>query len=320
MSGEIEEFVFDIAKHENRLHGDKFSISTLSPLGLPPSQERSSDSAIHFKIGGVQAKDDAIISVSNAQFPEAVAGAVERGAKIATYVEERAAKPIVRPILSGRFGNQSYAFWSEHKPLSKNRLMRKIQLMSINRHVLDWLGYIGNVSGRAIVSELDLYGRYIKPIRYLINDDDIPMAVKSVAHEALEIVESGKFQAVEIVQHGDLWHGNIMLAKSWPMKSGDGQLFYVIDWGGSNTHGYPYADLVRYMVSIHADANSIATEIGKYGLTCGLENEHVHAYICAGLGHLGMNRNEFPADVYLRLCEAMIAAMPKHETSSARDL
>ena len=304
----IEQFVLDIVAQENERHGDRFDAASITPLGLPAIRLQTSVSTVHFRIRGVNAEDDAIISVSNSTFPDAVAGAIACADAFATAVGKDGAAPMVRPSAAGRWNKQSYAFWPEFQPLSDFGPLRRVQIMSINQTLFAWLSKICMNSKRMIEQQQAFTDRYLTPIESLLSDSDFSAGVKRAAEKALATVQRSSFQAVSIAHHGDLWRGNVMINKKWPRPLHRRHEFHVIDWGGAGADGYPYVDLVRYLVSCNAGKDVIDREITSYSAACGLNGGQAQTYICASMGQLGLNLNEFPKDQYLRLCDAMVSA------------
>lgn len=167
MIRDFEEYIVDIVEQENRIHGNKYNIATIAPIGSQQPNERPGDSAMHLLAKGFDMRDDAVISVSNYRFPDAVSDAGERCAYIADRLPTAVAAPILRPIFMGRYGKQSYAFWPKRKALSSNRALRKIQLISINAQILDWLQRLCRASCVSLSSEEELSTKYIEPVRSL---------------------------------------------------------------------------------------------------------------------------------------------------------
>lgn len=301
-----EEYIVDIVEVENQKMLNKYDISSLKPLSKPTFKGDVKDSASIFIIDGIEPEDDSIITVSNYQFPNFVNEAVEKTNAAATKLVPRLAKHILRPSTTGYYGIQSYAFWPRHTAISKKKILKRVQLQTIHNRVFQWLCDVTITSQLPVESDEELTSQYIAPLTYLIDQDFVPSAIKRIASDTLRLVETNDFRPVSILQHGDFWYGNVLLERNWPFSLKSPISFFIIDWAGVNIHGYPYIDQLRYLMSVSQRNRVIAHNLFRYSNACDLPMRDILNYACCYAGYLGMNRNEFPLERYLKLIDTLI--------------
>ncbi len=145
----------------------------------------------------------------------------------------------------------------------------------------------------------------------MLNDRVFSSEIQTQTAAALAALETGAFKPTNVIQHGDFWQGNILLNRGWPLKGCQDESFSIIDWGGANLKGYPYIDLLRFSLSIPRGKAVTKKRLIKYSRFCGFSVEEILYYVCAHIGHLGLNRHEFPLDRYVRSMEDLFATVSR---------
>ncbi len=306
MTSDPEKEIIDLVQKENQKLGNKYLTDNFSLLAKPKFKEQVKDSTSIFKINGREPRDDSILTLSNNHFPESVYEAIEKVEMITSIVGPRLSNNILRPSSTGIFRNRSYAFWPIKKIISNNKINRKIQIQSVHSQVFQWFCDMSSISRLAINSDVNLSRQYIDPLIFLVDKKYIPKSIKTIANVTLRALDTNNFVPVSVAQHGDLWHGNILLEKTWPYSLCSPVPFFIIDWGGANVQGYPYVDQLRYLKSIDKGDRAVAKHLSIYSKCCSLSECDIVNYTCAYAGHLGMNRGEFPIDRYLALVSEML--------------
>lgn len=299
-----------IIEQENRVSGNKYDVNSVSLLSHTAPGVQVRDSGVVFLVDGVNTDDDAVLTVANEQFPASVSESVKKIDSLVAKLDPGLGRHILQPSSSGKYNQVSYALWSRHRPISGNRILRRIQVISVHGKLVNWISDIGGMSRRPVETQQQLEQQHLEPLRFLIDQASFPDKIKRLAEATLQSITAGIFRPFSVIQHGDFWYGNILLDKSWPCSLRSAIPFLVIDWRGANLSGYPFIDMLRYLESIGTDSNGVTRHILEYGSNCNLSPADILHYTCSYAGHLGLNRDEFPFERYLRLIENLI------ETSS----
>ena len=216
MSQAFDYCIHEIIEKNRSLLGDQFNDSCLHSLDKPGFKNQVKDSANVYRIEQSLGGSPLILTVSNPEFPDAVGDAVGRAQTVRSLLTAEIADPILSPMLCAECEGRSYAFWPLQIPISENRLLRKAQLLSINSRVIKWIAKLGKTTGVTKHSSEAIQDQFIDPLKYVLDDTDMPAAVKQAAQCTLVALQASKFNPVSVVQHGDFWQGNILLARHWP--------------------------------------------------------------------------------------------------------
>ena len=301
------ELVHAIVEQENRKNPNRYKADSLRRLDRESNGTDVDDSPDIYRIDGISEIDDSIVMVSNSQFPDFVSGVVDKVNAVMASLDSRLGEKVVCPSASGTSDRQSYAFWPRHQPISENRLVKRVQIMSVQQNVYQWLCEVSRQTRDEVRSDEVIASRYRVPLSFLIDQDYVPDTVKKIAEHSLNELESSRFEPVSILQHGDFWYGNILLGRSWPFSPASLGSFHVIDWGGADTRGYPYVDQLRFLMSLGKRDSQIETCLDRYSDTSGILLKDIVNYVCSYAGFLGMNRNEFPLNRYLKLVDTLLS-------------
>ena len=316
MISDVAQYAIDIVELENQKSETKYDPGSLAALDRKNPGKEVEDSPAIFTIDGFRPEDDSIAIVSNEQFPNFVNEAVVKTNAAAKRLDQRLSRPVLCPTTTGNYGVQSYAFWPRHRPISNNRILKRVQILNLYQRAFQWLCDVAKTTQLPVEAGEELAKQYKDPLSFLLKEDYIPDAIKGIASDTLAELESGIFQPVSILQHGDFWYGNILLDKSWPFSLNSPSSFFLIDWGGANIHGYPYVDALRYLMSVGKRGSAMSHYLNLYSNNSGLSIKDISRYICAYAGFLGMHRNEFPLDRYLKLVDTLIVTASNFSGSS----
>jgi len=306
MNREFDHCIYELVEYEEGRCDRRFDLASLSQLRKPSFKNQVKDSAEVFKIKETGEDKSFIITLSNQSFPDSVSDAVARANAILATLDFRLAKHILSPFITGDCNQRSYAFWPARVPISSNKILRKAQITSINSGVIQWISDIGRSTQIAIESKEEIQSRYYKPLAFLLDENDMPSMIKQVAEDTLASLEASDFRPVCVAQHGDFWHGNILLDRFWPLSLRSSPSFYVIDWGGSTTLGYPFIDPLRYLMSTTGQDSKILRYLVRYHEVSGLSFQDIVRYACTYSGYLGINRGEFPLERYYTAVSTLI--------------
>jgi hypothetical protein len=234
--------------------------------------------------------DRFILIISSNQSPLMLQRSVNGQRLAKAALRGPAADAIELPVAEGFDAEVSYALWRARQSFSSNRIFAKLQKMSVVPKVYRWLRDIAGQTCKIVGSaEMAAHAEHLAGVSAL------PDALRDLAARASEGLSSGEIPSVSIMQHGDLWIGNILKARS---STG----FVVIDWPGAKLDGVPFFDLVKFCLSIGASSTTLRREIAAHSEIIGCFPEHVLSYVLCGLGRLHSELEHFPEARFLDLC------------------
>ncbi len=305
IKSDLEEYVYEIAEHVSSELRNTLDISTVRWVSRPEGKSEISDATLAFYIDGKRYQDNIVLLVSNYQFPHVVDEDIGNAQAISRLLQSGTQRNVAKPIFTGSYGIQSYAVFNRLLPLSDNRLVRYFQKKFTFKPVADWLLDLAIQTQRNCVDECELQRRFAEPIQFILCDSDMPSEIKRYVEKDLSEALREGLGLFTVAEHGDFWTGNVLFRRQLaPIISPFMGDFRVIDWRGSNTHGYPCCDLVRYCLSFYRPGSkSAGSAIRKYNSMLEISEVHFGLYIFASLGRLGMNLDQFPKDRYIALCK-----------------
>lgn len=195
--------------------------------------------------------------------------------------------PILLPVTTGEIEGQTFAVWPLKRPfMSSNRVMRRLKGRIYSRRITQWATELCQetltpASPETVLGDLSV----------IINDAAFPDDIRREAKKAEIRLSSGQWKPMHCLQHGDFWAGNLLL----PNRS-DGPEFYVIDWAGMKTYGYPFMDLARILMSLRCNKRFRNECFKNMCRNVGCDQNDVTAYILSAYGQIGANLEHFPPD------------------------
>jgi hypothetical protein len=238
-----------------------------------------------------------ILIVSNTVSPLLVQRNVARMRMAKTRLSKRVGNAIELPLVEGKYGARSYALWRMRTPLSSNRLRRAIQKELITPVVAQWLAEVATETlhtGEASES--------VALIDRLLSVPGLSNEIRASAEVCRLGFLSGEISSLRLLQHGDLWLGNILKA---PNPRG----FMVIDWAGARSDGFPFFDLVKFGCSIDASAKEFRQLLENYCQSIHCSPAIALPSVLAGLGQLHQELEYFPEQQFIALCDRKFAAL-----------
>jgi hypothetical protein len=238
-----------------------------------------------------------VLLVASPLSPLLVQRAVERQSEARAMLRGEAADAIEPPLVDGLHDARSYAVWRMRRSLSSNGLLRKLQIARLAPRVFRWLHAVAaqtaapaNVEGMAADLQRLARLKVLEP------------ALRTEARMARAALLAGSLPPIGVLQHGDLWIGNVLRA---PVEPG----FIAIDWPGARGDGTPFFDLVKFAVSIGARPAMLRRELGVHAALLGCRPEDALAYVLCGLGRLYAELEHFPERRFVALCERKVHAV-----------
>jgi Phosphotransferase enzyme family len=291
----LDQRIREIADYSATKLQGRINAGTLRSLIKPTTEARVADATTTFYIDGLARSDDCVLMVSPPDFPDVVGASAEAALSARAQLGGDLGMTVCAPILVDRWQGQSFAIYPRLQAFSQNRMVLHGQKRRAAAAILRWLSAVMDATAVKRTGAAEIEARFLRPLRQLINDDDIPERVRSSVQASLAAVEAGRVQTLTCLQHGDFWFGNIMFDRSSvPGMAPFVQRFKVIDWGSSRTDGYPGIDLVRFLLSTFGAGAHSVHALGRYceGARSSLADLAVGC-LCA-LGRLGIELDEFP--------------------------
>ncbi|MCB1339078.1 MAG: phosphotransferase [Maritimibacter sp.] len=279
-----------------------------------PGKRDVEDQTYSVYIDGHDPRDGVVLLVSNPDFPNAVRDGVVQASAVSGLLSPETAGHVITPCDSGQWGEQTWAAFPKFTPMSDSRLIGYAQKIRFAPRVADWLAEVARETRKEHAAPAKYGELFIAPLRYLCDADDLSPALRAAACGYLDYVAEIQPRLFTVVEHTDLWLGNMFFARGagqrWPRLMGD---FYVVDWRGARTDGYPAADLLRYCQSIFLHGGSRPGMLLRdYGRHLGIDAFEMGLYVLLSIGRLGMNLDQFPRAKYIELSSDLFEFMKLH--------
>jgi hypothetical protein len=212
---------------------------------------------------------------------------------------------ILDPLAEGSVGGLSYAVLPYCIGLSDSRPVWWIQRALLRPFIFNWLWHVTECTVRDVAPATIKYS-FVEPLRRIASLDLISERMRTAAERAVKRLDAGTWTPRHVLMHGDLWKDNILMRtanhaheqRRWRDR------IVIIDWAGSQIHGYAIYDLVRLAQSMHLNARRLRSELDRHCRMLRCAPTDAMSYILAALGHILMNLEHFPIDRYVRLSES----------------
>jgi hypothetical protein len=233
--------------------------------------------------------DDAyILHIAPAAFPDAAR--TEADAIRAMRARLGAYGHVLPPLAAeGVIEGRSFMAVPRLRPLGDTRLLGMIDRWRVRGAALGW------VRGLATLAEPPsdaAAARFTACLAALTEMPDLADEIVSAAGTGLAALECGSIAVGHVPMHGDLWLGNLL------RRPGGG--LCVIDWGGSQQHGYGVYDLVRLGASLRAPLRIAKRELAAHEARLG-GPEATRIHLLGALGHYAMNLGQFPRERFIAM-------------------
>jgi hypothetical protein len=256
----------------------------------------------------------AVLMCSSRDYPDMVERSMVRAARAKQRLPRHEAAAILTPLLQGRVHGMSFALLNYCRPLSRRRPLSWVQRSLLQPHILEWIFRVAE-STREEPDDAARAARFAEPLRLLRSMRALSAPVRQSTRRALDRLHDGDWNPKQVLMHGDLWEGNVLIDDPDPQEHRTrwAQRFAVIDWPGSELHGYAIYDLVRYALSSGLAPRRLHGEVTRHCAALACEPEDAMCYLLCALGHIGMHLEEFPFERYVRMVEACYGGLQRAE-------
>jgi hypothetical protein len=236
---------------------------------------------------------------------------VQRNIEYASLAQQALGKElghiVINPLATGDIEGISYGIFPYCQPLSNSRLWWQIQKLQISPAILQILSDVNRITVSAVPSA-EVEETFAKSLQYLVDSSVIPEPLPQLSKNALDQLFKGIWHPYYVLMHNDLWKGNILLRKSRDQNTQNnlfnhsiGSKIVIIDWAGSLVKGYPIYDLIRIAQSLKLSDRQLLNNLKKHSQILNCQLEESLFYLLTALGYLGIHREEFPLERFIKL-------------------
>ncbi|WP_337174581.1 phosphotransferase [Paludisphaera sp.] len=308
---DAEAWLPDLAAPAARALGEDARVEGMTLLCEPKPLD---DDTAKFLIRDRRGRPSAVLLGSPTRYPDAVEQYIGRSRAAAKALGPELGRVILSPLLEGRASGRSYAILPYNEPMSRNRLVNRLQRAVLTRPLLSWLrratsatksGPIAPGSDPALTRSLE----HVAGVPGMIAD------ARAAAERALRRASSGEWRPRRVLVHGDFWIGNLLIKPVADAGRRPGDRLTIIDWGGSRTDGAGMFDLLQFLGSIGAGPRTLRREVLAHCGTLDCDPADAYSHLALAMGELGQTLNQFPMERYIELAghhfRALRAALPE---------
>lgn len=264
---------------------------------------RVADSTLLLVVKDQKAKPLGVVHVSQAGDPDQVKRSCSKAKSIAEKLGGPLNSPVLLPLWLGEAEGRSCSF-TQLKVATECGWVWSYQKRRMRQPVLEWLF----ASARKTIKMADpnegpqlFFGN----LSYFDGKVGFTKEFNNAVASAKSALTKGKWTPRHMVDHNDLWKGNVMLENKYSHY----HKFYVIDWAAANLQGYGILDFITFSKSFGVRSESMAKWLSRYAeLLDGNVDAILYQYL-AGMGHLGRNLNNFPYDRFVQKVSYEFAAL-----------
>jgi hypothetical protein len=241
---------------------------------------------------------------SDASAPRLLQRAVDSSVSVRQLLGLALSDFVIEPMCSGDADGRTFAVWPWRRPIPQRGLAWWLRRPGIRRSVRDWLRGVVRVAAAAERTE-NVRLRYRETLTYVCHSVDFSPQQKTVAELAVARLDSGKWRPASIVDHNDLWRGNV----HWNVDPQGRQCgtapLVIIDWGGANPLGSGYYDLMRWAASTQMSVQDLASEVRLYADILGVDPIDAKGHLLCTLGRLAIHREQLQVERLRQLVRSM---------------
>jgi hypothetical protein len=281
---------------------------SILPRDRPPAQDGPAHLLVHAASGPV-----AVLACSRAGDDDHVRIEVERAEAAADALGPDLGRVIVRPVVSMERGGATWAVYPLCLPLERRSGLRWLQRLQLRGPLLRWLARVTSFTGGPLhgKARAEVERTFSESLEWVAGERWFSPEVHARARRALGRLHSGLWSPRRVLSHGDLWLGNVMLppAAPWPAPRDGWPPFVLIDWGGADTQGFAFYDLLRLADSLRLAPAALRFDVQRHARLLDCHPEDAFGYLLASLGHLGVRLGYFERSRYASMSERLVASL-----------
>lgn len=260
------------------------------------------DDATKLVATDTQGKPHAVVLVASPSGPDLVRRGLENASEIKQRLGDDLGTVVLEPLCMGTIEQRTFAVFPYCKPMSTSKLGKRAHRIMLRPIVLNWLSETTRQTAR-VPSADQRQNAFNEPLMNLSGFEPLKAHIRNAASEAVERINTQRWEPRHIVMHGDLWEGNILFAHDRAKRQDPFARIVIIDWPSGLADGYAMYDIIRLSRSMHLPRRVLRREILKHCEHLGCEPRDARAHLLAAFGHLSMNLGHFPPDRFARLAE-----------------
>lgn len=235
---------------------------------------------------------------------------VERGRAARAALGPRAGDVILEPLAWFEEGGRTCAAYPLCSPLPVRGWRRKLERVRLRRELVEWLHEAARVT-RHEPSGAEVARDFARPLAALADDPRFGAGLRDGARIALERLQGGSWRPWHVLEHADLWEGNVLRwpSRPWWREREPVRPFVVIDWRGSRTRGHAIRDLLSVAQGLRLSPRRLRRELERHAWLLGCALQDTRGYLLAGVGATGLDLGCFEPRRWVDSAEAAWALL-----------
>lgn len=288
------------------LAGSRVSVTRLDTPEAVPDGIVASDGVGKLLIRDGRGRPFAVALCASPVSPKLVARGVSRARQIKMALGTDLGRCILDPVLETELEGLSCAVYPYCRPLSRIRVVRKIQKLAIRPAVLKWLA---GAASTTMIRSAEVREVFLDRLGLIASEDGIPSTLRNAAAKAIGRTRDGSFDPCHVVSHNDLWDGNILIDHRGVTGPRPGGRFVIIDWPGAALRGFAIVDLVRLARALPLNRRQFRREVIRHCRILGCEICDATSHLLAGMGNILKHREHFPLPLFMATAEDCLAIL-----------
>jgi hypothetical protein len=241
-----------------------------------------------------------VAQVSDASAPTMVSRGMNSAVAARQILGAELRDSVIEPLCGGEIDGRTYVIWPWRRPMELRGWAWRMSRSNIRRSIRNWLRQIVRIAAAGGRSD-EVGERYGEILNTVTKSDVFSLGQQHVAEIAIRRLHSGRWQPQSIMDHNDLWRGNVHWNVDARGRTCGESTIVIIDWYGANMNGFGFYDLVRWAASVGMSSRALSNELQIHAEILGLERRDVGAHLLATLGRLAVHREQFPLEALRKL-------------------
>lgn len=203
---------------------------------LCPRKEVADDAA-KVLVRDLRGRPVAVLLCSQPDYPDHVARDTEAACAARRVLGPKLSRVIPTSLLRGEIQGVSFAVLPWLQEMSTSRWQHRLQRAILSHVLAKWLRRATTVTVHA-PEPAEVKAAFLQPLTHLLDHRTVANEIRCAARGILERLRDGAWEPKHVLDHNDLYLGNVLLSPRGMGRIGLTGRFFIIDWGGSNCHGY----------------------------------------------------------------------------------